>query len=96
VLLDELVLEDGRFLLAAGDDRVEVGAGAPQHRDEVAGVARAGLEVAAHTRAQALRLADVESLAVLVEEEVAAGRGRQMCELARERFAQPVGEVALG
>src|SRR4029079_19413739 len=73
MLLDELVLEDGRLFLGGGDDGLEVAHDAPQDGDEVPGVAARLLEVALDARAEALGLADVDHRARLVLEEVAAG-----------------------
>ena len=81
VLLDEVVLEDRRFLLVGGDDRLEVPDRALQDRDEGAVVALRVLEVAPHARAQALGLADVDDDALLVLEEVDARLRRQRLEL---------------
>jgi hypothetical protein len=88
MLLDEVVLEDRRFLLAARDDRVEIAERPLQDRDEVAVVARPLLEVRAHARAQALRLADVDDRALLVLEEVDPGRHGERVELLGDDHGQ--------
>jgi hypothetical protein len=95
VLLDELILEDRRFLLADGDHRLEVAHDLAQDGDEVPGVGPTLLEVAADARAQALRLADVDDLPLLAEEEVTARRSRQRVELGREHVI-PRGGVRVG
>src|SRR5262249_31809201 len=61
--------------------RVEVANRSLKQRDEVAVVGRALLEVAPHATAERLGLADVDDAALLVLEEVAAGRRRQSVEL---------------
>ena len=81
VLLDEVVLEDRRFLLVRRDDRVEVSDGRLEDRDEGAEVALGVLEVAPHTGAQALGLADVDDDVLLVPEEVNARLRREGVEL---------------
>ena len=75
VLLDQVVLEDQRFLLVRRDQRLEVGEPADQEAHLAALVAAA--EVAAHARAQALRLADVDDLPVRVLQQVHAGPRRR-------------------
>ena len=77
VLLDELVLEEHRLLLGAGDDHLDVAEQILEQRHEEAVVAPARVEVAADPRAQAGRLADVDHLAGPVLHEVAAGRSRE-------------------
>ena len=83
-LLDETVLEDRGFLLGRRDDRLEVGDLLAQKRDERARVGTRVLEIAANARAQALRLAHVESLARRVAKDVAARLSRQERELRLE------------
>ena len=70
VLLDEVVLEDQRFLVVAGDQGLEVGDALHEEAHLAALVAAA--EVGAHAGAQALRLADVDDLAVLVLQQIDA------------------------
>ena len=66
-----------------GDDHLDVFDPLDELRRAQAPVA-AGAEVAAHARAQRLRLADVEQLAAVVAEEVDAGLRRQGSELRAE------------
>src|SRR5262249_52410941 len=80
VLLDEAVLEDGRFLFRSRDDGLEVADGPLQKGDERAIVSRGLLEVAPHPGSQALGLADVDDLSLLVPEEVATGLRRKRLE----------------
>ena len=75
VLLDQVVLENQRFLLARGDDGVEVAHPLHQEAHLVAAVA-ALAEICAHARAQRLRLADVEHLARAIAQYVDARVGR--------------------
>src|SRR5256885_6738451 len=86
VLLDEAVLEDRGFLLRRRDDRLEVPHRSLKERNERPFVARRLLEVAADPRPQALGLADVDDLSLLVLEEVAAGLRREGLELFEEGF----------
>ena len=58
VALDEVLLEMERFGLVAGDDHLDVGDAVRELPDRRAAVS--ALEVAAHARAQRLRLPDVE------------------------------------
>jgi hypothetical protein len=84
VLLDQLVLEEQRLLHVRGGDHLEVGDAVHQERNLVAAVA-AAVEVAAHARAQALRLADVEHGPLGVAEDVDAGLDRQRADALFER-----------
>ena len=84
VLLDQVVLEDQRFFLAAGDDGVEVTH--PLHQEAHLEAAVAALaEVGAHARPQRLGLADVEHFAGAIAQQVDAGFGRSGAELLIER-----------
>ena len=69
-----------RFGLVAGDDHLDVGDAVRELRDR--GAAVSALEVAAHARAQRLRLPDVQRLALFVAEDVHA-------RLARKRRQRP-------
>ena len=71
VALDEVLLEMQRLRLRAGDDDLDVGDALGELRASHPRVAT--LEVAAHPRAQRLRLAHVQHFARLVAEEVHAG-----------------------
>src|SRR2546427_6139785 len=88
VLLDEVVLEDERFLVAGGDDGLEVRETLDQEAHLAALVAAA--EIGAHARTEARRLADVDDLAVLVLEEVDARPRRHRGELLLERPGRAV------
>ncbi|MCU0243960.1 MAG: hypothetical protein MUE80_04290 [Acidobacteria bacterium] len=74
VLLDVVVLEEGRFLLGARQDVVDVGRLAEDAADLEVGF---GQEVGADPVAQGAGLADVDDLARGALEEVDAGLGRQ-------------------
>ena len=80
VPLDEVLLEVQRLDLGARDDHLDVVHALRQLRDRRP-VAAARLEVRAHARAQRLRLADVEDLALLVAEEVDARLRREALQL---------------
>ena len=78
VALDEVLLEVERLDLAAGHDHLDVGDARRQAADLRAAVRRP-LEVRADARAQRLRLADVEDVAVRVAEQVdARPRGERL------------------
>src|SRR5690606_32014379 len=81
VLLDQAVLEDRRFLLRRGDERLQVEDQARQELDEGARVAAARLEIAADASAQALGLPHVQNAATLIAKEVATRRDRQALQL---------------
>ena len=79
VLLDEVVLEDQRFLLVAGHQGLDV-----LHLAHEEGHVRAAVaapQVGAHPRAQLLGLAHVNDLAAAVPHQVDAGPGGQRVEL---------------
>ena len=75
VALDEVLLEVERLGLVARDDDLDVRDAARELPDRHAAVA--ALEVAAHARAQRLRLADVQRVALLVAEDVDARLARK-------------------
>src|SRR5207237_3346599 len=81
VLLDQLVLEEERVLLARGDHHLDVAEQVLEEGDEDPAVAGALLEVLRHPRAQVDGLADVHHRAGAVLHDVAAGLGRQRVQL---------------
>jgi hypothetical protein len=83
VALDEVLLEVQRLDVAAGDDHLDVFDALRQLRDRVPATGRR-LEVAAHARAERLRLADVEDGALRVTEDVDARLRRQQLQLVFE------------
>ena len=96
VRLDELVLEERRFLLAAGHERLEIDHLVLEARHEGPLIAAARLEVAAHTAAQRARLAHVEHHALLAVEHVDPGLGGQRVELALNEVVDAHGRGARG
>jgi hypothetical protein len=77
VALDEVLLEVERLDLVPRDDDLDVGD--VRHELRLRPARRRGrLEVAAHTRPQRLRLADVEHAAALVSEQVHARSAWQL------------------
>ncbi len=107
VALDERVLQQQGLLFVGRDDRGDVSNDPFQEGHEQAAVARRGLEVLAHARAQIARLADVDRLAAPILHEIHAGFGRQAVQdlgdrlpsrldlgFAHQRRRGPVGVVA--
>jgi len=84
VLLDELVLEEHRLLLGAGDDHLDGPEELVEERHEGPLVGPGRAEVGADAAAQAGGLAHVDHHPHLVLHEVAAWRGRQLVEGALE------------
>src|SRR4051794_17464774 len=81
--LDEVLLEVQRLYLRARDDHLDVGDPVRQRLDLGAAVL-GPLEVRAHARAERLRLADIEDVALPVAEEVDARLRREAFELVFE------------
>ena len=85
VALDEVLLEVQGLDLVAGDDHLDVRNPVGQLLDRRAGV-RVGLEVRPDARAERLRLAHVEDLALGVLEDVDARLGRERLQARFQRF----------
>ena len=90
--LDEVLLEVERLGLVPGDDDLDVRDEADELRDARPSVP--ALEVAAHARAEGLRLPDVEDVAALVPEEVDAGSSGQRFQRFFNRCLQYPASVA--
>ena len=90
--LDEVLLEMERLGLVAGDDDLDV----RDHRGELGRSRPAvrALEVAAHARAQRLRLPDVEHVAVFVPEEVDPRGARERLQLLFKVFSHSAASVS--
>ncbi len=76
LLLDQVVLERERFLLVVDDDVIEID-GLAQQRPGLGVFAGAFQEIRTHSRAQVIRLADVDDLAIGILVEIHAGRSWQ-------------------
>src|ERR1041384_6551982 len=84
VLLDQVVFEDQRLFVRGGNQRLEI-LDALHQELHLRSLVRA-VEISAYTRAQILRLADINHLTRLVSHQVDAGTGRQVCEFFRNRL----------
>ena len=90
--LDEVLLEVQRLRFRARDDDLDVADSLGQLRGPHARVA--ALEVAAHARAQRLRLSHVQDLATLVSKEIDARPARKRLELAFKVFTHSRASVS--
>jgi hypothetical protein len=82
--LDEVVLEEQRFLLAARDQELDVGDVAVDEERREPIVVAPRLEVTPHPRPQRTRFSDVEQCARAAAEEIHAGIRRQEFQFLRE------------
>ena len=92
VALDEVLLQVERLGLVPRDDDLEVRDPRRELRD--GGPSVAALEVAAHARAQRLRLSDVQHVAPSVAEEIDAGLARQRPKLFFTVFKHSIASVS--